>query len=65
MVVTDNPRAVIPPGGIEYRNMVTPNADFPGYYASITDLLNATSNEDFSPSTNQQDILIQKMLIAP
>ena len=62
---TDDPGAAIPPGGIEYRDMSDPNADFPGYYPSITDLLNATSNEDFSPSINQLNFLNQSMQITP
>jgi hypothetical protein len=62
---TDNPGAAIPPGGIEYRDMSDPNADFPSYYATITDLLNATSNEAFSPSIDQLDLLIQSMHVNP
>ena len=62
---TDDPGAAIPPGGIEYRDMSDPNADFPSYYASITDLLNATSNEVFTPSISQLDLLIQSMQIIP
>ena len=62
---TDDPGAAIPPGGIEYRDMSDPNADFPNYYASITALLNATANEDFFPSNNLLDLLIQSMQIIP
>ncbi|MBK9601515.1 MAG: hypothetical protein IPO36_06655 [Anaerolineales bacterium] len=41
------------------------NADFQGYYASITDLLSATSPEAFTPSISQLDALIQSMWVAP
>jgi hypothetical protein len=62
---TGDPGAAIPPGGIVYPDINDPNTDFSGYYASITDLLNATSNETFSPSINQLDLLIQSMQVAP
>ena len=51
----------IPFGGVEYRGMGDPSADFPSYYASITDLLNATPNDAFTPSINQLDLLIQSI----
>lgn len=57
--------AVIPSGGIAMPDMNDPNADFQGYYASATDLLNATSAETFTPSLSQLDALIQSMWVAP
>ncbi|MBE0671018.1 MAG: hypothetical protein IH588_10550 [Anaerolineales bacterium] len=62
---TSDAGAPLPPGGIPYPFMADPNADMQAYYASITDLLNATSPEAFTPSISQLDALIQSMWIAP
>jgi len=62
---TSEPGAVLPPGGIAYPDSTDPNADMEGYYASITNLLNATSPDAFTPTLSQLDALIQSMLIAP
>lgn len=62
---TSNPGAVIPAGGIALPDINDPNADWQGYYASITDLLNATSPEAFTPALSQLDALIQSMWVAP
>jgi hypothetical protein len=62
---TSDAGAPLPPGGIPYPFMADPNADMQAYYASITDLLNATSPEAFTPSISQLDALIQSMRVAP
>ncbi len=62
---TSDAGAVIPVGGITYPDINDSNADFQGYYASITDLLNATPPDAFTPSINQLDALIQSMWVAP
>ena len=62
---TTDPGAAIPAGGIAFPDINNPNADFQGYYASITDLLNATSPDAFTPSLSQLDALIQSMQVAP
>ncbi|MBN8581078.1 MAG: hypothetical protein J0L96_10435 [Anaerolineae bacterium] len=62
---TSDTGAIIPSGGIAYPDINDPNADFLGYYASITDLLNATSPDAFTPSISQLDALIQSMQVAP
>lgn len=62
---TSDAGAPLPPGGIPYPDVNDANADWPGYYASITDLLNATSPEAFTPSITQLDRLIQSMQITP
>ena len=62
---TSDPGAAIPSGGIVYPDINNPNANLSGYYASITELLNATSNEAFYPSINQLDLLIQSMQVIP
>ena len=58
-------RIALPLGGIAYPDMANPNADWIGYYAAATDLLNATSPDAFSPSINQLDLLIQSMQLVP
>jgi hypothetical protein len=62
---TDDPNAVLPSGGIPYPNLDDPNADFPGYYAEVTTLLNETTSEIFTPNLSQLDQLIQSIEIAP
>jgi hypothetical protein len=62
---TSDAGAPLPPGGIPYPFMADPNADMQAYYASITDLLNATSPEAFTPSISQLDALIQSMQVIP
>lgn len=62
---TSDAGAPLPPGGIPYPFVADPNADMQAYYASITDLLNATSPEAFTPSISQLDALIQSMQVAP
>ncbi|MBK7316146.1 hypothetical protein [Candidatus Villigracilis affinis] len=62
---TSDAGEVIPAGGITYPDINDSNADFQGYYASITDLLSATSPEAFTPSISQLDALIQSMQVAP
>ncbi|MBL0345059.1 hypothetical protein [Candidatus Villigracilis affinis] len=62
---TSDAGAVIPAGGITYPDINDSNADFQGYYASITDLLNSTPPEAFTPSIDQLDALIQSMWVAP
>ena len=62
---TSDAGAVLPPGGVAYPDITSPNPDMRGYYASITDLLNVTPSEAFSPSINQLDALIQSMNVTP
>lgn len=60
-----DPGAILPPGGVAYPALVGSDPDFQSYYASVTDLLNATPPDAFSPTLSQLDALIQSMLIAP
>lgn len=62
---TSDAGAVVPAGGIALPDINDPNADWQGYYASVTDLLNASSPEAFTPSISQLDALIHSMLVAP
>jgi len=62
---TSDAGAVLPFGGIEYPDINSSNPDFPKYYASITDLLNTTAPEAFTPALSQLDTLIQSMRITP
>lgn len=60
-----DPAATLPAGGIAYPDINDPNADWQGYYTDVTDLLNATSSDTFTPAIEQLDLLIESMLIAP
>ena len=57
--------AAPPPGGIAYPDVTDPNADWQGYYAAVTGLLNVTSPDTFTPSITQLDLMIKSMLITP
>jgi hypothetical protein len=62
---TSDPAAVLPTNGIASPDVNDPNADWEGYYRAITELLNATPADSFSPQLGQMDALIQSMVIAP
>lgn len=57
--------AVVPVGGVALPDINDPNADWQGYYASVTDLLNSTPPDAFTPSIGQLDVLIQSIFVAP
>lgn len=56
--------ATVPVGGIGFPDINDPNADFQTYYASITDVLNATPPGAFTPTLTQLDALIQSMWVS-
>ena len=62
---TSDAAAALPLGGIVYPDITDPDTDWQGYYTAVTDLLNATSSDAFTPTINQLDLLIQSMQIAP
>lgn len=62
---TSDPAAALPAGGIAYPDINDPAADWQGYYTAITDLLNATSPDTFTPSIDQLDLLIKSIQISP
>ena len=62
---TSDAGAAVPAGGIAIPDINDASADFQRYYASVTDLLNATPADAFMPTINQLDLLIQSMRINP
>lgn len=62
---TSDPAAALPTGGIVYPDINDPNADWQGYYTDVTNLLNYTSPDTYTPMIDQLDLLIESMLIAP
>ena len=62
---TSDAGAVLPADGVPYPDITNTDVGMQGYYTSITDLLNATSPDKFTPTLSQMDALIQSMLIAP
>ena len=63
---TSDGDAALPSGGIPYTYFAEgSNFDAQDYYARVTDLLNGTSPESFTPSLSQLDALIQSMEITP
>jgi hypothetical protein len=63
---TSDAGAVLPAGGVPYPYFAEGiEADMEEYYRSVSDLLNATSPQSFTPTIDQLDQLIQSMLIVP
>jgi hypothetical protein len=62
---TSDAGAPLPPGGVPYPSMADPNVDMQSYYASVTDLLNSTPPEAFTPTISQLDSLIRSMRVTP
>ena len=60
---TSDLTAPVPEGGVAFPDISSANPDMQGYYAAITDLLNGTDPQAFSPSLDQLDALIQSMQI--
>ena len=55
--------ATVPEEGVAYPGITDPKADVQDYYKAITDLLNGTSENTFTPTLNQLDMLIESMEI--
>ena len=62
---TGEAAAALPSGGIAAPVGTDPNADWAGYYTAVTDLLNSTPPDAFTPAISQLDMLIASMQIAP
>jgi hypothetical protein len=62
---TSDGGATLPSGGVPDPYFANPEADMQSYYFSVTDVLNATPPEAFSPTLNQLDLLIQSMRTTP
>lgn len=60
---TNDLTAPVPQGGVTFPDLNSANPDIQGYYAAVTDLLNNTDPEAFSPTLDQLDALIQSMQI--
>ena len=62
---TSDGGAPLPPGGIPYSYFADPHADMRGYYAAVTDLLNSTAPDAFTPTISKLDALIESMRVTP
>jgi hypothetical protein len=63
---TSDGGAALPEGGIPYTYFVDgTNFDAQDYYARVTDLLDNTSPESFTPTISQLDALIQSIQVGP
>lgn len=62
---TGDVEAALPPGAIASPDIADPEADWQGYYTAISDLLNVTPLDAFTPRIDQLDLLIQSMQIVP
>jgi hypothetical protein len=62
---SSEPDAAIPPGGIAFPDWNDPEPDFAGYYAAVTNLLNATPGESFAPTLAELDLMMKSIEILP
>jgi hypothetical protein len=62
---TSDPGAPLPVGGVPYLFYSDPTSDVQLYYKSVTEILNATPPQDFTPTLDYLDSLIQSMRINP
>ncbi len=62
---TSDPVAPLPGFGVPYPDINDPNANWPLYYKSVTDVLGATPPEEYTPALNQLDLLMRSMQISP
>ncbi len=62
---TSDGGAALPSGGIPYPYFADPNADMKSYYAAVTDVLDGTSPDAFTPAIGQLDMLIQSIQVNP
>jgi hypothetical protein len=60
---TSDPAAVLPSGGIPYPSMADPDTDWPGYYGTVTTLLDSSTPDVFTPTLDRLDLLIQSIQV--
>jgi hypothetical protein len=60
---TSDGGAPLPTGGVPYPDANDPSPDWPTYYKSVTEVLNATPPDAFTPTIDQLDALIQSIRI--
>ncbi len=63
--VDNNPNSPVPSGGIPFPQNNAPGSSFENYFKQITDLINAAAPDQFNPSTNTLDELIQSIKVTP
>ncbi len=59
-----DPAAALPGGGVAFPGYNDPNADWNGYYAAVTALLNGAAADSFNPTLGQLDTLIASIHIS-
>lgn len=62
---SNDPAVAVPIHGIPFPTMGDPSANWEGYYAAVSNYLEATPADAFTPSLNQLDAMIQSMQITP
>jgi hypothetical protein len=63
LAVDANPDSPLPPDGIPLPNYNDPNPNFEGYYATLTQKLNAAAPQSFMPSLESLDTLVESLLV--
>ncbi len=62
----NDPNAGLPPGGIPFPGYYSTDTKvFDDYYSAVTDKLNATAPDQFSPSLTALDALVQSFMVSP
>ncbi len=59
----NNPDSPVPPSGIAFPQNNARGSDFENYFKQVTDQINATAPDQFNPSLNTLDALIQSISI--
>ena len=59
--VDNNPNSQVPSGGIAFPRNNASGSDFENYFKQVTNRINATGPDQFSPSLNALDALIQSI----
>jgi hypothetical protein len=57
----NDPASVVPPGGVAFPMNDASGSSFEDYYKQVTELINGSSADQFNPSLNSLDALIQSI----
>ena len=63
--IDNNPNSPVPSGGIPFPQNNASGSSFENYFKQIADLINAAAPDQFNPSANPLDELIQSIKVTP
>jgi hypothetical protein len=62
---SNDPAAAVPINGIPFPSMGDPNANWEGYYEAVSQFLNGTPPDAYTPGLSQLDMLVQSIRVGP